>query len=51
MIIKNDISKRALTKNVCHTLQILAVKGVAGLSPSVKIGKFVMKIFFSDNVE
>ena len=30
---------------------ILAVKGLGGLSKSVKKGKFVTKIFFSDNAE
>ena len=44
-------SKRASTKNFCHTYQILAIKGVGGgLREFVKKGKFVIKIYFSDNV-
>ena len=44
--------EHALTKNFCHAKQILDFKGVGrGVSESVKKGKFVMKIFFSDNAE
>ena len=45
--------KVCIDKNFCHAQRILAVKevGVGGLSESVKKGKFVTKIFFSDNVE
>ena len=28
----------------------VSIKGVGGLSESVKKGKFVMKIFFADNI-
>ena len=50
----SQLYKGASTKNFCHAQQILAVKGVGvggGLRQSVKNGKFVTKIFFSDNVE
>ena len=43
--------KRASTKIFCHALVGFGHKGVGGLSESVKKGKIVMKIFFSDNFE
>ena len=39
------------TKNFSHAKQILSVKGVEGLNESAETGKFVTKIFFSDNLE
>ena len=47
------ISYGALTKNLYNAYQILAVKWVEGgcFSEVVKKGKFVTKIFLSDNVE
>ena len=35
----------ALTKNFCHALQILAIKGVGGLSESVKRENLRQKSF------
>ena len=54
------MEKTALTKNFCHGLRILAVKRIwylglgvwgGGLSESVKKGKFVTTILFSDNFQ
>ena len=47
------INYGALTKNFYQAYHILAVKrvGSEALSEAVKKGKFVTKIFFSDNVE
>ena len=39
----------ASTKKFCHEQQIF--KGVGALSESVKKGKFMTNIFFSDTVE
>ena len=46
----------SIDKKICHAQRILAVKGVeggreGGLIESTKKGKFVTKIFFSDNAE
>ena len=38
-------------KTLSHTQQILAVKGVGGLSGSIEKGKFATKIFYPDNIE
>ena len=39
------------TKNFRHAWQILVVKWVGNLSESIKKGKLLTEIFFSDNVE
>ena len=38
-------------QNFHHAWQILAIKGVGGFNESVIKGKFVRKIYSSDNVE
>ena len=40
-----------MAKNFSSHYQILAIKGIGSLGESVKKGKFVTKIFFSDNVK